>query len=200
MFLWFWTVILLGLSGATDAPDPGAADAPEPARRITSTAEPAEPARPAKPAAPGSPGVPGVPASPASPGAPGDPAYSAEPQVPTGRFTTAAEVKPILTATRPNWVALRDYNGQDLVYVTQIMSWRCGLVGLRFAVNDGLLADWPLPPCHEESATPNALRPEDGLPYRAFPSGSVRSVTVELIYDDLTRDTATYPRAQVLMP
>ena len=126
--------------------------------------------------------------------------YQAEPQVATGRFTTATEVKQILSATRANWVAVRDYGGQDLVYVTQILSWRCGLAGLRIALNDGAAEEWPLPPCHEDTATPNALLAEDGLPYRAFPAGSVARLSVELIYDDLTRDSATFDRAAVLMP
>lgn len=124
----------------------------------------------------------------------------AEPQVATGRFTTALEVKPILTATRANWVAVRDYNGQDLVYVTHLWSWRCGLVGLRWAVNGEALEDWPLPPCHTETAAPNAVLPDDGLPYVALPAGSVQSVQVEITYDDLSTDSASFDRAQVLMP
>lgn len=185
MYLWFWSLILLGLAGV---PGDAVVDTPAAPTRITSTASPAEPASPA------------APDRPASPDSPASPSRSPEAQEPTGRFTTATEVRPILTATRPNWVAVREYDGQDLVYVTQIMAWRCGLVALRFAVNDAPLADWPLPPCHLDSPTPNALTPEDGLPYRAFPLGSVRTVTVELIYDDLSTDAAAFVRRNVLMP
>ena len=181
MYLWFWSLILLGMAGVPGAEAPVAPT--QSGVRVTTTASPYSPAAPASPA---------VPAAPASP--------SIEPQVPSGKFTTAVEVKPILTATKPNWVAVREYDGQDLVYVTQLMSWRCGLIGLRFAINDGALTDWPLPPCHLDSPAPNALTPEDGLPYRAFPLGSVKTVTVELIYDDLTADAAAFLRQNVLMP
>ena len=125
--------------------------------------------------------------------------YRADPQVPTGRFTTALEIKPIMAATRGSWVAVREYDGQDLVYVTQIMSWRCGLAGLRFSVNGGALEDWPLPPCDDASAQPGVI-PEEAVIYRRYPLGSVESVEVELVYDDLTRETGAFPRAAVLMP
>jgi hypothetical protein len=120
--------------------------------------------------------------------------------VPTGRFTTATEVRPILTATKTSWVGVREYDGQDLVYVTQILAWRCGLAGLRVAINDAPLADWPLPPCHLDTPAPNAILPEDGLPYRAFPFGSVKTITVELIYDDLSSDAAVFLRPMVMIP
>ena len=102
--------------------------------------------------------------------------------------------------TKAQWIGVREFDGQDLLYVTQIMAWRCGLAGMRLAVNDAPLADWPLPPCHIDSPTPNALLPEDGLPYRAYPLGSITSVTVELIYDDLSIDTATFARKDVMIP
>lgn len=123
-----------------------------------------------------------------------------EPQVATGRFLTALEVKPVLTATRANWVAVREYEGQDLVYLTQIWSWRCGLVAFRGAINDAPLDTWPLPPCHDDTASPNAIIEGDGLPYLPFPLNSVETITVEITYDDLTTETVQFDRRSVLMP
>ena len=125
--------------------------------------------------------------------------YVAEPQVPTGQFTTATEIKPIMNATKGNWVAVREYDGRDLVYFTHILSWRCGLVGVRYAINDGPMRDWPLAPCQTETNAPNAI-PDDAQIYEVHPLKSVSSLSVEVIYDDLTRDSARFERKQVLMP
>lgn len=125
--------------------------------------------------------------------------YRAEPQVPTGRFTTATEIKPIMAATKSSWVAVREFDGEDLLYVTQILSWRCGLAGLLVGVNGAALEDWPIPPCDDATAQPGVI-PEEAVIYRKFPLGAVQSVDVELVYDDLTRETGHYPRAAVLTP
>lgn len=144
----------------------------------------------------------GTTAAPVTAAAPAEdaPARAAEQQVPTGKFTTAVEVKPILSMTKGNWVALRDWDGQDLLYVTHIWSWRCGLVAMRVAVNDESYEDWPLPTCHEDTASPNAILESDGLPYRAFPAGSVQSILVELTFDDLSVERAEFDRKAVMMP
>ena len=126
--------------------------------------------------------------------------FEAEPQVPTGKFTTATEVKPIMEMTMGNWVALREYDGKDLLYVTHIWSWRCGLLQMRYAVNGGEMIDWPLPPCHEGTNAPNAIIDTDGLPYATFALGAVQSVEVELLYDDLSTGSARFERSDVLMP
>lgn len=124
----------------------------------------------------------------------------AEDQTPTGRFLTATEVKPILTATKPNWIAIREWDGQDLIYVTQIWSWRCGLLQLDVSINDLPPETWPLPDCHIDNAQPAAILESDGNPYRGFQLNSVHTVSVTLTYDDLSTDTARYSRAQIKMP
>lgn len=128
------------------------------------------------------------------------PALVPEAQVPTGQFTTAVEVRPILDATKANWVAVREYGGQDLVYVTHLLAWRCGLLYMRYSVNDTPWQPWVLPPCHENTASPNALLPEDGLPYVALPPNTVESLRVEIVYDDLVVDSAVFERSTVLLP
>jgi hypothetical protein len=161
-------------------------------------APPAEPAAQAATAAP----VFLAPATTAAPAflAPATPALQAEPQTPGGRFTTATEVRPILAATRSNWIHVRDFNGQDLLYVTHLWSWRCGLLELRVGVNGAAPEVWPLPECHLDEAAPNAILENDGAPYRSYPPGSVAMVEVSLTYDDLTTETLRFDRKGMILP
>lgn len=116
-------------------------------------------------------------------------------------FTTAAEVKPILQATKANWVALREYDGNDLLYFTHLESWRCGLQEVRFSVNSTAAAKvWEMEPCYEGEAQPNALRLEGRLPFTTLPLQMVNSVSVVIVYDDGTEDRADYDRKAILMP
>jgi hypothetical protein len=117
-------------------------------------------------------------------------------------FTTAAEVKPILAATKSSWIAIREYDGNDLVYFTQIESWRCGLSEVRFSVNSTAAAKvWEMEPCYEGEAQPNALKLPDGhVPYIVLPLGMVTSVSVVVVFDDGSEDRADYERQAVLMP
>ncbi len=109
----------------------------------------------------------------------------AEPQTPTGRFTTATEVRPILNATRGSWVAVRVWEGRDLLYVTQLWSWRCGLLEMKIGINGAPPEVWPLPECHMDQPMPGAILEEDGLPYREYGVDEIRRIVVELLYDDL---------------
>lgn len=124
----------------------------------------------------------------------------AEPQVPTGKFTTAAEIKPIMSATKGNWIAVREYDGSDLLYVTHIWSWRCGLAAMAISVNDEPMQNWPLPKCHDQFATPNAILEDDGLPFLKLKLGGVQKVTIQLVYDDLSVEAASFARSDVLIP
>lgn len=126
--------------------------------------------------------------------------FMAEDQTPTGKFTTAGEVRPILDMTKGNWVAVREYGGQDLIYFTHLLAWRCGLHQIRYALNDGPMQTWDMPPCQTGTNAPNAIDTDQGLPYIAQPPGSVTSLHIELLYDDLSTGTATFQRSDVLMP
>ena len=61
------------------------------------------------------------------------------------------------------------------------------------------MQDWPLAECQLGTAQPNAI-PQDAKIYEVHPLQSVTSLEVEIIYDDLSRDTAHFERNQVLMP
>lgn len=116
-------------------------------------------------------------------------------------FTTAAEVKPILQATKANWVALRDYDGNDLLYFTHLESWRCGLAQVRFSVNSTAATQVrEMEPCYEGTAQPNALTLEGHLPYIVIPQGMTNTVSVVVVYDDGTEDRADFERKAILMP
>lgn len=132
--------------------------------------------------------------------APAAPAFQAEPQTPSGKFTTATEVRPILSATKGNWVGVRDFGGQDLVYVTHLWAWRCGLHEMRVGLNGAEPKVWPMPACHLDQPAPGAVLPGDGDPYRAFPAGSVQSLRVEILYDDLGTDAIEVQRSEVQIP
>ncbi|UZD91522.1 hypothetical protein [Cognatishimia activa] len=123
----------------------------------------------------------------------------AEDQTPTGKFLTASEVKPILGATKGNWIAVREWEGQDLIYFTHLLSWRCGLYEIRYAVNGGAQQSWPVQDCDPATHTVGAI-PEGMSIYAEWPLKSVESVTVELLYDDLSTEVATFERGAVLIP
>lgn len=128
------------------------------------------------------------------------PALVAEPQTPTGRFTTATEVKPILNATRGNWILVREFDGKDLLYVTHLWAWRCGLLEIRVGINGSEPEVWPMPECHLDQASPAAILDSDGLPYREFALGSIALIEVQLTYDDLSTDGAKFNRQGMVIP
>ncbi|PRY24970.1 hypothetical protein CLV78_102144 [Aliiruegeria haliotis] len=116
-------------------------------------------------------------------------------------FTTAAEVKPILGMQKDRWVAVREFDGQDLVYFTAVLSWRCGLDGIFYGLN-GAAPEVALDmePCHEGTPAPNALTGEGHEIYITAPLGSVESISLRLVFDDGTTEEGRWDRAAVLMP
>ena len=124
--------------------------------------------------------------------------FEAESQIASGKFTTASEIKSILPYTKAQWIAVRPYEGNDLLYFTNILAWRCGMHEIRWAVNGGALQALDMEPCYLEEPTPNALKVVDGvLPYVTLPIQSVETVHIEILFDDLSTDAADYARADV---
>lgn len=127
---------------------------------------------------------------------------SPEPQIPTGTFTTAVEIRPILTATKNNWVGVREYDGQDLVYFSHLLAWRCGLWDIRYGINDAP-ADRVvrMEPCHDDMAQPNVMTDIVNFPpYIPFPLSSVDSIYIEIVFDDGTLDSVQLDRDAIRIP
>lgn len=115
------------------------------------------------------------------------------------QFTTAEEVRPMLDHTRARWIAVREFDGQDLLYFTNLLAWRCGLDAIHYSVNGGPERAWDGEPCYDGEAVPNAQKDPDKLPYVGFPLGSVQNVTVRIEYDDGASDSQSYERAGILI-
>ncbi|WP_417257724.1 hypothetical protein [Celeribacter sp.] len=113
-------------------------------------------------------------------------------------FTTAAEVRPILEVTKPQWIAVRNYEGKDLLYFTNLLAWRCGVSQIFYTVNGGAEAEFMPEPCYEDESTPNALKGDtlESL-LVAFEPNSIETVDVRVIYDDGVEDSVHYERAAV---
>jgi len=115
------------------------------------------------------------------------------------QFTTAAEVRPMLEAIRTRWIAVREYDGQDLLYFTNLLAWRCGLEEIYYSVNGDAEVRWDGEPCYDDEAVPNAQKDVEKLPYVGFPLGSVNSVSVRIEYDDGGTDSQGFVRSDILI-
>lgn len=120
---------------------------------------------------------------------------------PDQMFTTAADVKPILQMTQSKWVAVHAADEQDIIYFTQLASWRCGLESVAFGIN-GAPPSEPLEmePCYVNTSAPNALMVTEGFsPSVSFDANSVETVTVAVAYDDGSAKLVTFDRDDVLL-
>jgi len=106
-------------------------------------------------------------------------------------------VKQAINATTANWVAFRNFNGEQLLYLTQLLTWKCGLREIRYAINSSHLADkWPLPECNPQN--PYHLDPEKSHIYVNFPLQSIQFVSVQVVFaDGAATDVMTYTPCDV---
>ncbi len=116
------------------------------------------------------------------------------------QMSTADAVRPILQMTAPNWIAVREWDGADLLYFTQLLPFRCGLSEILYGLNGASASTRfnaePCPP-EEDGAVFATIEADEYLPYVRHPLGSIETVTVTIIYDDGMKETHSYDRAAV---
>lgn len=113
------------------------------------------------------------------------------------QMVDAVQIRPILDATKNSWVAVREWDGQDLLYFTHLLTWRCGLDKIEYSINSGKAdQNWAFIVCDETAANPMALPPEQKI-YGSFALNSIQSITVKITYDDGETDTVTFERATI---
>lgn len=109
----------------------------------------------------------------------------------------AAKVRPILDITKTQWVAIREWDGRDLLYFTHLLTWRCGLTRIEYSVNStGADQVWGFTPCDKSAANPMALPPEQVI-YKSYEMNSIQNVTVKITYDDGVTDKISYDRKAI---
>ncbi len=90
-----------------------------------------------------------------------------------------SEMKKMLELTWTSWLGFRDFNGQ-LVYFTQLASFRCGLKEIRYSIDNGDSQVWELPACDPNN--PYAV-PENTKLFREIPK-STKNMQVQVTYFD----------------
>ncbi len=108
------------------------------------------------------------------------------------------QVKPILAMTEGNWVAVREFDGKDLLYFTHLEVYRCALEQVRYVLNTGKPEVWKQDNCETEQMF-SPIDPER-LPYVEYPLNSIQTVKVELTYKDGDVVVATFERAAIMTP
>ncbi len=122
------------------------------------------------------------------------------PTIATAQMTDATTIRPILEATKANWIGVRRWEGQDLIYFTHLEMWKCGLSEIRFGVNDDPADEvYSFELCADDEAAPSPMA-AGHLPYVTLPLDSVEKVTITLIYDDGAEVTEVFERSAVEIP
>ena len=95
---------------------------------------------------------------------------------------TAQQIRTMLDATTKNWVAFRNYDGSQLIYLTQLVTMKCGLKEVRFSLNSPALDHtFELPECNWQ--VPFNVG-SDTIPYLSMPLNTAQTISVQVTYAD----------------
>lgn len=112
-------------------------------------------------------------------------------------FTDYQQAKPVLDAIKSSWVAVREYDGQDLLYFTNLLTYRCAIAQIRFSYNNGPLTAWDPEPCYWDENPPYAQKMQTHLPYAVAPLGALETITVDLLFEDGSNLSHSYDRRSI---
>ena len=105
-------------------------------------------------------------------------AASSQSRVPTVPF-----VKKALKVSKGRWIAFRNFHGNQLVYFSSLVTWKCAISELRYSVNGTALDQrWPLPSCNPHVPYNIDLKTTKVL--LTLPLGQAKSVSVQIVFKD----------------
>jgi hypothetical protein len=110
----------------------------------------------------------------------------------TGASAQQSKVPPVeqaklmLNSAKSGWVAFRNYNGKQLIYFSNILSYHCNIKSLNYWINDETEANsWAIPKCNPHN--PYAVDPTKDPIYFSRPLGSIKKLTVLVTFIDETQ-------------
>jgi hypothetical protein len=109
----------------------------------------------------------------------------AAPIAANAQMPPAAQLKEMAEASSDRWVAFRNWNSRQWIYLTIPLTYHCGIEEMRYSLNGADLAErWPVPECNPQ--LPFNIDSEKAQVYLAFDPGAVNSVSLQLVYADGT--------------
>jgi len=113
------------------------------------------------------------------------------------------QVRQLLKLTSDSWITVREFDGQDLLYFTHLLIYRCVLKEIRYGLNGAEASQvFEAEPCPSgmlgQMIAP--IEAEGHLPYLTFDLKSIDSVIVSISYDDGGVQTQQFQRANVMTP
>ena len=116
-------------------------------------------------------------------------------------FTKADDIEPILGMTKMNWVAVREWDGKDLLYFTHLITYRCGIEQVRYYINVGKPRIREMEECYWDLPQPFIIQDPNGyVIYDEFEMQSIQTITVEITLKNGTVLRETFERKQVWTP
>ena len=119
-------------------------------------------------------------------------------------FTTPEGAAVIHATLGSAMLSFQNQGENDLIYLTNLLAWRCGTASILYGFNDDapittVLAE----PCYREFREPNVFQhagePEFPL-WLTVPKESVQKITIRVLYEDGKMAEFVAERAKSLMP